>query len=257
MTTCKNCGQPVAHHFCGHCGQSVEVGRIDAAYVVREAFEFATNVQRRFISTAWRLLVSPGAVAEEFIEGRRRKYQPPISYFLIWTTIYILVLSLIQALSGQARAIDYADYFGPGRTTGDAISHLAIVLALIIPVQAALLYALITRRRFTYFESVAAAVYLIGTIILLQTAFVIAGWLLHLAGEGPVNLASSDILKLVYLTWFAADLSRRFSLEMKPLRVATFAAVAIAAFSLWRVFGVPWLLQHLHLAARDSTALVG
>lgn len=249
MTQCLNCGRPVSDRFCGHCGQSVEVGRISAAYVLAEVFEFATNIRDRFFATAWRLLAMPGTVAGEFIEGKRKTYQSPVSYFLIWTAIYILTLSLIETRSGPVRPIDYGDYFGPGQTTSYAISHLGLVLAVIVPFHALFLRLLITGKSFAYFEAVAAAIYMIGTIILLQTAFVLVGWLAHLAAGVTVSLAVSDVLKVAYLTWFAADLSRRFSRNLRPLRVALFVLLAIGVFSLWRLYGVPSLLRAASLAA--------
>jgi hypothetical protein len=224
------------------------VARIDAAYVLSEALRFLTNLENRFVVTSRLLLLAPGGVTTEFVAGRRTTYQPPVSYFLIWTTIYILLLSVIELASGPGKAIDYGEYFGPGRTTAYAISHLAIVLTAIIPFQATYLYLLISRRVFTYVESVAAVIYLIGTIILLQSAFVLVAWLLHLAAGATIDLALSDGLKVVYLTWFAADLSRRFTIGLKAPRVIVFAALAIGTFSLWRLVGVPALFHALHFA---------
>ena len=247
---CKNCDLTVNGMFCSRCGQSVRVTRISASYVLGEIFDFITNIRICFLFTSLRLLASPGAVAVEFIDGKRRKYQSPVSYFLIWTTIYILLLSIEEVLPGHSRIIDYGEYFGPGKTTTYAISHLAVVLTAVIPLQSIYLYVLITNQKFTYFETVASVIYLIGTILLLQSVFVLLVWVMHFVGGiAAVNLAVSDALKVLYVTWFAADLSKKFLLRMKALRVAIFVGLASGTFSVWRLYGVPILLQTLHFGS--------
>ena len=89
-------------------------------------------------------------------------------------------------------------------------------------------------------------IYLIGTIILLQSVFVLVVWLIHFVGVGAVNLASSDVLKVAYLTWFSADLARKFPLRMRALRVVVFVGLAFGTFSVWRLYGVPALFQAIH-----------
>jgi hypothetical protein len=246
VSQCKNCGYIVSEVYCSHCGQRIAVGRISAAYVLQEFFHFLTNIRRLFFLTSLRLLLSPGAVAEEFVEGKRQKYQSPVSYFLIWITIYILLISLADLSSGVNKAINFGQYFGPGKSTTYAISHLGVVLTAVVPVQTLYLYLLIAKKKFTYFETMAAVIYLIGTIILLQSAFVFCVWLIHFAGVGAVNIASSDALKVVYLAWFAADFSKRFSLQLGALRVVLFVGLAIGTFSVWRLYGVPALFQEIH-----------
>lgn len=247
MGQCLNCDRPVSDAYCAHCGQKVTVGRINAAYVLQEFFQVLTNIRALFFSTSLRLLTSPGAVAQEFVEGKRRKHQAPISYFLIWTTIYILLMSVVDLVSGPGHVIDYGQYFGPGRSTAYAISHLGVVLTALVPFQTLYLWLLISRARFTFFETMAAVIYVIGTIILLQTAFVLGLWLIHVAGGGPVDIAFSDAFKVAYMAWFGWDISRRFALRLRPLRVVAFVILAIGTFSLWRLYGVPALFQEIPL----------
>src|SRR5438045_9346558 len=90
-----------------------------------------------------------------------------------------------------------------------------------------------------------AAIYLIGTIILIQSVFVLCVWLIHFAGVGTVNIASSDALKVAYFAWFSADFSRKFSIRLKAVRVVLFVALAIGTFSACRLYGVPALLRDI------------
>lgn len=134
-------------------------------------------------------------------------------------------------------------------TTAYAIGHLGIVLMAVLPFQASYLFALVTWEKFSLFETVAATMYLLGTIVLLQLVFAILVWLLHFAGVGAVNLAISDGLKILFLAWFAVDLSRRSPFKLKALRVTLFVGLAIGTFSLWRLYGVPMLVQSIRLGS--------
>jgi len=55
------------------------------------------------------MLARPGITAKKFIDGKRKNYQPPVSYFLVWITVYILSLYLITKFFGDNVVINYKD----------------------------------------------------------------------------------------------------------------------------------------------------
>src|SRR5215831_15373584 len=128
MQYCKNCGSELYDLYCAHCGQKASTGRITLFNLLRELFEFFTHVERGFFYTSWQMLTMPGRASKEYIEGKRRIHQSPVSYFLIWITVYILFLYWIEKAFGENTVIDYMQYYGPDMTTRFAISHLSIVL---------------------------------------------------------------------------------------------------------------------------------
>lgn len=168
MKHCKNCGETLHDLYCSHCGQKARVGRITIIYLWNDIFHFFTHFEKGFLFTSLQMLQSPGKTITRFIYGKRKSYQPPVSYFLIWTTIFILFLYWIEKVYGENKVINYRDYFGPGATTRIAISHLSIVLTVIMPFQAFYLYLLVTKKVYNYFETMVATIYSLGTVILLQ-----------------------------------------------------------------------------------------
>jgi Protein of unknown function (DUF3667) len=105
------------------------VGRITFSYIIHEVIHFFTHADNRFLFTSWRMVKKPGLALNEFVNGKRIKYQPPVSYFLIWNAILILVFYIIQKIFGENKGVNFGEYFGPGPTTEFAISHLNIVVA--------------------------------------------------------------------------------------------------------------------------------
>ena len=179
MHHCKNCGNAVKDAYCSHCGQKTKVERITFSYLSGELFHFFTHIEHGFLFTSWQLLASPGKTIKGFLEGKRKNYQSPVSYFLVWTTIYILTLYWIEVTFGENVVINYKDYFGPSSATKLAISHLSLVLTIVIPFQALYLLLLATKGQYNYFEMLVAAIYVMGSIIMLQFVFAVVAFFFH------------------------------------------------------------------------------
>lgn len=239
LQLCKNCGQPVENAFCSHCGQKVNTPRISLSNVWHEIFHFFTHLEKGFLFTSWQMLICPGHAITSYIRGQRKKYQPPVSYFLIWTTVFILILYMFEEIWGENNVINYNEYFGPGASTQYAISHLSFMLTFVIPFQAFYLYILITSQRYNYVETLVAGIYAVGTIILLQFAFALIALLYSFLSGMPIDLRYSDIFKMGYFVWFTINLLKEFEVKNKWVRGILFVLLAAGTFTAWRIYVVP------------------
>ncbi len=239
MEICKNCGAHISGLYCSHCGQKAITERIGFKFLRHEAVHFFSHIEKGFLYTSVQMVINPGRVVTDFIKGKRKNYQSPVSYFLVWITIYLLLLYFVEKIFGENVAIDYKDYFGPSTTTKFAISHLSIVLLVVLPFQALYFYWLVARKNYNYFESFVVAMYFLGTVILLQSLFALLAVVVHFITGSSVALIYSDPLKLLYLIWAIADTIKLFSLKNKFIRVVAFAVLAFGTFTVWRLYGVP------------------
>ena len=229
--------------YCSHCGQKAVEHRISFHYIWHEVWHFFTHFERGFLFTSWNMLAKPGTVVTDFIKGKRKIYQPPVSFILIWITIYLLLLYFTEKIFGENVAIDYKDYFGPSQTTKFAISNLTIVLVVVVPFQALYFYWLVSWKKYNYFEAFVAAMYFLGTIILLQSVFVILAIILHMVTGASVALIYSDSIKIIYLVWAITDTIKLFRVRNKVIRVVLFAILAFGTFTVWRLYGVPAFIE--------------
>lgn len=240
---CRNCGAAVKGKYCSACGQKASVGRITFGSLWHELVHFFTHMEHGFLYTTWQLLVSPGRTVVNYLDGKRKTYQSPVSYFLIWTTAYVLLLYWFERVFGQNVVIDYKQYFGTDVSTRFAIGHLSVVLAALMPVHACFLYLIITRRIYSFPESMVVVIYALGTIIFCQFVFALLALLLYgTAGHG-ISLARSDIFKVGYLCWFVVDFVRGMHIRRKWMRGVLYAVAAFGAFSAWRIIGLPMVLK--------------
>ena len=245
MQYCKNCGKAVLHSYCSHCGQKIGSPRITLQYIWHEVFHFFTHLEKGFLYTSYCMLAKPAKTVNDFICGQRKKHQGPVSYFLIWVTIYILFLYLLENVFGENAVINYKEYFGSSSTTRFAISHLSIVLTLLIPIQALYLYLLATKKSYNYFETLVATVYAVGTIILLQIVFSVVSLIFYALTGKAVDLLLSDGFKVIYMVWFIADIVRMKANRNKLVRTIMLCLLFFATFTVWRLYGFPGLVDWL------------
>ena len=245
MSFCKNCGEKVVGSYCSHCGQKTIEARISFHYIWHEVLHFFTHFEKGFLFTSWSMLVTPGKVVTDFVKGKRKIYQPPVSFFLIWITMYLLLLYIAEKVFGENVVVDYKEYFGPSSTTKFAVSHLSIVLLVVIPFQALYFYWLVAWKKYNYFESLVVAMYYLGTVILLQCVFVILAIVIRPLAGTSIALIYSDPLKILYLAWAVSDTIKLFRVKNKVIRVVLFAVLAFGTFTLWRLYGVPAIIEWL------------
>jgi len=91
-------------------------------------------------------------------------------------------------------------------------------------------------------ETLVAAIYSIGTIILFQFVFALLALLIHIIAGVSVDLRISDLFKIFYMFWFVFHFIRSFHLSLKWLRILAFVVLAFGTFTLWRIYGFPWLM---------------
>jgi len=243
MEYCKNCGLPVKDLYCDHCGQKANPDKINFSFLCREVFYFFTHLKRGFLFTSYQMVIRPGETAKNFIDGRRKNYQSPISYFLIWTTLFILFLYGMERVFGGNTVIRYRNYFGPAGATRLAISNLSIVLMVIVPFQALYLFLLVTHRSYNYFETMVATIYSLGTIIQFQFVFAFFSMIYYLSMHKSVDLQISDSLKILYLSWFITDTVRFYAVKHRGIRAIIFCILAFGTFTVWRLYGLPVFIR--------------
>ncbi len=239
MMTCKNCGTLTNDEYCSHCGQKAVPERITFHYLIHEIIHFFTHAEKGFFFTTWSLIIAPEQTIKGFIDGKRKNYQKPVSYYLIWIAIYSIVLYSLEKLFGENKVVSFTDYFGPGETTKFAISHLNVVLTLLVPVQAVYMYFFLMKDHYNYFEALVAMLYGIGTVIFFQTVFVILALIYFLFTRNAVTILWSDICKIFYVSWMLIQLVKALDVRWKALKVITLMILLMGTFTAWRLYVSP------------------
>ena len=97
---CLNCGHEVEHTFCSKCGQkNVEI-KDDfwhlTLHYIKDYFHFDSKI----LHSLKPLLIKPGFLPREYMEGRRAKYINPIGSLIFLSTIFFILFLSIKNEKG-------------------------------------------------------------------------------------------------------------------------------------------------------------
>lgn len=243
--TCLNCGTVFEGQFCPACGQKADVKRLTWKTLIGEILHFVTHLEHGFLFTTLRFITRPGVTGLAYIEGRRQKYQKPVSYFLIWTGLYILMHNAIihfhhfELEGGPASDLSL-------QAQGNLLfrEHLTLFLIPVIGLSAFLIYVLMGRPRYNFVEILTLSLYGAGTYFMMSLVTdSLLGWLLG------INILSATVflwqltLSTVYNFWFTYDFFKRLSLRHFRVRlILTSMAVAAGGWVIMFYLPMAWIM---------------
>jgi len=88
---CLNCGAELRGQYCGTCGQRARNRLISLWELLTEAFGDLFELDSRLWRTLIPLLVRPGRLTRDYLEGRRARYMPPFRMYLVLSVVFFVV----------------------------------------------------------------------------------------------------------------------------------------------------------------------
>ena len=88
---CLNCGTELRGQYCGHCGQRARSRLISLWELLSDAFGDLLELDSRLWRTLIPLLVRPGQLTRDYLEGRRARYMPPFRMYLVLSVVFFIV----------------------------------------------------------------------------------------------------------------------------------------------------------------------
>ncbi len=128
--SCKNCGAAISGQFCSACGQSADAHIPSILGLCHEAFGSIFSYDSRLWRTIRTLLLRPGQLTVDFVEGRRVRYLGPLQLFLWLETITFFAHRL---------------FFETDPKIGDAKMRELLMLAVLVAIGQSVLF--VRRRR--------------------------------------------------------------------------------------------------------------
>lgn len=88
---CLNCGTELRGQYCGNCGQRASSRLISLWELTRDAFGDLLELDSRLWRTLIPLLIRPGMLTKDYLEGRRARYMPPFRMYLVLSVVFFVV----------------------------------------------------------------------------------------------------------------------------------------------------------------------
>ena len=109
-TECTNCGHPldISDKFCPNCSQANSTKKLSLKDFFDEFFSSIISYDSKLLKTLSALLLRPGKITRNYINGKRISYTNPFRFLLSLAIIYFLMLNI----GGDFSELDR---FGKGR----------------------------------------------------------------------------------------------------------------------------------------------
>jgi hypothetical protein len=221
LTKCLQCGHHFRGKYCPNCGQKANVQRLSVTVILEEVLHFFTHLENGFIFTTKNFLVQPGISSLDFISGKRKNFQKPVSYFLIWIGLYILLHNAIINHFHYQLSREVVQSLNVEEQSNILFrQHLSIFIFPVIMVSAILLYFIMAKPVFNFIELFTLCLYGTGTYFMISTfTDILLGYFFH------VNILSLNVflwqgvLSTLYNLWFTYDVFKRKKLRYFWLRL--------------------------------------
>lgn len=94
MKNCLDCGAAVTNNYCSVCGQETKLHVASAREFIHEFVTHYVAIEGKLWKTLRHLILKPGQLTRDYIEGRRQRYVNPLRLFLTFSIIFFAVLKL-------------------------------------------------------------------------------------------------------------------------------------------------------------------
>jgi hypothetical protein len=169
---CRNCDADLAsgQAYCGACGQKRISARLTLHEIGHDLLHVVFHVDRSALSLVGMLLLRPGVVALDYVQGRRKRYFGPFVF------LFVVVAAASAAVAfTRFRAITTKN---PNVIADFLQDHINVLMFAEVPLLAAFTRIIDARGGFNYAEYLVLAAYTSAMRILFFTVIVIPAWYL-------------------------------------------------------------------------------
>ena len=102
---CTDCDQPVSGNFCANCGQPTHVHR-SLLHLGEELLHGVMHFDGRIWRTVPLLVLNPGRLTREWVQGKRSRYVSPLGLFLFTIFLMFFILSFGGGKAFETAAVN-------------------------------------------------------------------------------------------------------------------------------------------------------
>ncbi|MBC7936231.1 MAG: DUF3667 domain-containing protein [Rhizobacter sp.] len=222
-----------------------------------EGFHAVTHTDKGLFHLLKSLAIKPGTTAREYIQGKRKRYFSPFTFFLILMTIFVLsntyflkerkviepstkVLQHIPTEEGKKK---YMATIGRVNTSQNFFrKHGNIVAMIAVPVISFFTWLFFRRKKFNYAEHLTANMMFVAFSNLVFTViiFPLAGLLKP--GLSAYFTGIAILLQVIYFTW---ALNGFLQLTTTGQRTKSFFVCLLAIFS-WSLLSITSMAVYVY-----------
>jgi len=179
MESCPNCNKKFTGNYCSNCGQKLQKGRFTIKMILADFVNAVFLFDSTLYTTFKELIIKPGNMINNFLAGRRVKYLPPFQFFLLFMTIYLIILGVLgdnyfhfinEGLNSNTAVINKMEFIQ------DLIrKNLNVLYFLLTPVIAFYIHLLYRKTNKNFAEKLLFAIYMMGMVFFFSSVIILLG----------------------------------------------------------------------------------
>ena len=233
---CPNCDQEFAEGqiFCAHCGQKLIIDKLGVGQSLRV---FWSTMVYPVLALGRALLVSPGYVAHDYVQGKRKRFLGPYAFLFLTVGLASAAVALSGFQMIHGKEIDLGTEAEPLNAQAVAAAdaffqrHVNLIILLDTPLLAAFCRLLFRKEGMSFAEHLVLASYASGIRSLFTTIVVIPSSLILFrlfATDSAYFLMASLLVWISYFAFAMNQFSRHHGLAsaLKGALAALFAWIS-------------------------------
>jgi hypothetical protein len=182
MENCLNCGTELKGKYCYSCGQEKISRRMTVNSLFHDFLHSSFHWESSLINTVKELFVSPGNFIHNYINGKRKSFTKPISFFILMVTVFVILFHLFSdnfiTFVNQALMGDSADKYHPGGVSVVEVQHfffskINYFFFVLAPIFAFYFSIFFRRLKLNFAEALTFSFYVIGMGLFFSLFFVL------------------------------------------------------------------------------------
>lgn len=109
---CRNCGGKIgaSQKYCPQCGQSSADYNLPLGALLEEAAEAIFHFDTKSVRTIRTLVMKPGLMSSEFVDGKRAGYVAPVRLYVFVSFLFFLLLTFLPVRQESAPSSDHRSF---------------------------------------------------------------------------------------------------------------------------------------------------
>src|SRR2546425_4919505 len=188
---CRNCDADltVGQAYCANCGQKIVSTRLTLHEIGHDLVHAFVHADRSILALVRMLLVRPGTVALDYVQGKRKRHFGPFAFLAVTVGIAsaAIVLTGFHAVSSN----------NPNAVADFLQKHINLVFLAEVPLLTAFSRLLDLHGVFTFAEHLVLATYTVSMRVLFATIVLIPVWYIF----SPGGVAASYLYYAYLSIW--------------------------------------------------------
>lgn len=238
---CLNCHAALVQNenYCPNCGQENHNKQVSTSMLLNDFLTDYIAFDSKLFKSIIPLLTKPGVITEEFLDGKRQKYIPPIRVFLFLSFVYFGLTYLLSdsSTAGSITINGEGQDSEAGRAFYDQfINNFNLVVFFFAPLQALLIMLFYrSKERYFYVNFFVYTLHLFSFFFLLGTFLVLVNHLLTSLSDSIIMdyiVAGVAVLLAIYVIIYSViSLKRVFNRKNSILRYIGLLLLSLTVFT--------------------------